>query len=352
MYWNVEKISFNGTTAIGVDCSCIFTGKRRSYSPLNGGEIILCAGALGSPRILINSLLKPVYEKNNEGQSERVGWKSSPVFLPGIGNNLQDHTTLPLISVSNWSSSFKKSEVFVANKSLPPNGVHGWINLDKSGNVIGTESEPAAQLLYVDGRISPSLLPELILPYYDGHSYYSNIIRPFLLRILLYLVTFSIFKWFCSHCSGFLVCCTHRDSKGSILLNPDDPLSQFAIDPQYHDPEHSDDIVVKNGMNTANKLLRSFGNSFHASIFPFPFLSQSTSIRLFSTSYYHICGTCSMPSKSDPDRETVVDEELRVKGIKNLRVADASVIPEIPSGPIAATIMCIGVAAADFLKKR
>jgi choline dehydrogenase len=59
-----------------------------------------------------------------------------------------------------------------------------------------------------------------------------------------------------------------------------------------------------------------------------------------------------MPSKSDPDRENVVDEELRVKGIRNLRIADASVIPEIPSGPITATIMCIGVAAAEFIRKK
>jgi hypothetical protein len=161
MYWNVEMISFDGNKAISVDCRCSFTGKKKSYSPLNGGEIILCAGALGSPRILINSLLKPVYDKSVDGQQERVGWKSSPVFLPGIGNNLQDHTTLPLISISNWSSSFKKNSTVVKNNSCPPNGVHGWINLDKDGNVIGKEAEPAVQLLYVDGRISPSLLPEL-----------------------------------------------------------------------------------------------------------------------------------------------------------------------------------------------
>jgi choline dehydrogenase-like flavoprotein len=355
MYWKVQKINFDGKKAISVDSNCIFTGKRKTYTAMNGGEIIICAGALGSPKILINSLLKPVYsnddsdDSNNGSHKQQVGWKSSPVFIPGIGNNLQDHTTLPLISFSNWSSPLKNGK----GNTLPPNGVHGWINLDKDGNVIGKESsggsDPVAQLLYVDGRISAALLPELMLPYYDDDSLYSKYLRPFLLNILLYLITLSIVQWFCSHCSGFLVCGTRRQSKGSILLNPDNPLLDFTIDPQYND-HNNDDIIVKNGINTANNLLKSFG--IHVSIFPFFFLSQSKSIKLFTTSYYHICGTCSMPSKTDPNRETVVDDELRVKGIKNLRIADASVIPEIPSGPITATIMCIGVAAAEFIKKR
>jgi len=97
-------------------------------------------------------------------------------------------------------------------------------------------------------------------------------------------------------------------------LSPDNPKSSIAIDPQYHNPDNNnDDIIVNNAMNKALKLLKN--NSYHFNIFPFPFLSRATSIKLFSTSYFHVCGTCSMPSKIDESRECVVDEELRVKGI-------------------------------------
>lgn len=71
-------------------------------------------------------------------------------------------------------------------------------------------------------------------------------------------------------------------------------------------------------------------------------------IRSFATTYYHPCGTCRMGS-SERDENAVVDENLKVIGIDNLRIADASVIPHIPNVPIAKLCMAIGVGAAERL---
>lgn len=65
----------------------------------------------------------------------------------------------------------------------------------------------------------------------------------------------------------------------------------------------------------------------------------------FSTTYFHPCGTCQMSTASD----SLVDEELRVRNVQKLRIADASVIPHIPNVPIAKTIMIVGAVAAAML---
>lgn len=75
-------------------------------------------------------------------------------------------------------------------------------------------------------------------------------------------------------------------------------------------------------------------------------------IKLFATPYFHACGTCSMPSSNlykDNNDNNVVDEELKVIGIKKLRIADASVIPAIPTSPTSAICMAIGLACAELL---
>lgn len=83
-------------------------------------------------------------------------------------------------------------------------------------------------------------------------------------------------------------------------------------------------------------------------------------IELFTTTYFHACGTCAMsPDKTvDPEigsestigptlKGGVVDSDLRVRGVTGLRIVDASVIPAIPSGPIAAVCMAMAEIASQ-----
>ena len=107
-------------------------------------------------------------------------------------------------------------------------------------------------------------------------------------------------------------------------------------------------------MEVARKLVREAFFARHGifiELIP-GFLFSSSSHRLdlflnlFSSSYYHPCGSCPMSTKLS---EGVVDEELRVRGLRGLRIADSSVFPHIPSGPIAAVCMAVGLKAADLL---
>jgi len=107
-------------------------------------------------------------------------------------------------------------------------------------------------------------------------------------------------------------------------------------------------------------------------VLPGPLFSYATSAHSFQAyasffvnTYFHGCGTCCMPSNStgtstgtspspsseDEDDNSVVTSDLKVKHIRGLRVADASVIPSIPSAPIHAVCMAIGTACANLIRR-
>ena len=75
----------------------------------------------------------------------------------------------------------------------------------------------------------------------------------------------------------------------------------------------------------------------------------STYCRLFAGPFYHCCGGCCMAPDDAPSTVGVVTSDLRVRGTEGLRIADASIMPHIPSGPIAATCAAIGIAAAQLI---
>ncbi len=104
---------------------------------------------------------------------------------------------------------------------------------------------------------------------------------------------------------------------------------------------------------------KSFGNLVFE-VLPGPlFLYASTRntyrtyLKSFLLTYFHPAGTCSMDHYNERGEEVlgVVDSSLRLKTIKNLRIADASVIPHIPSFPIAKTVMIIALIAADKIHR-
>lgn len=101
-------------------------------------------------------------------------------------------------------------------------------------------------------------------------------------------------------------------------------------------------------MNTSRKLFEKAKSKnpdfFYVEVFPGILFSIETYIKLFTFSYFHYCGTCAMG--------TVVDEELNVKGFSGLRIADASIIPYIPTAPIAKLCMIIGALAAKMINDK
>ncbi len=240
----------------------------------------------------------------------------------------------------------------------------------------------SAQLLLVDGRLSPAyLLPELALPRFviSGLSLgclpvllYMRLLRPTVMLLMRLLLLLPPVHSLAGCVYGVLVCNVQPLARGKLVVAESDtsraPLSPLQYDAQYLGDEGGRDArVLFNAMNAARAMLRgqcpvitsssSSGSGSGRSaaalpsfveVLPGPlfwythtyawFLAYA---RLYTTTYFHACGSCAMGA--------VVDEQLRVRGARGLRVCDASVIPRIPTAPTAATCMVLGGGLARLL---
>ncbi|XP_078317407.1 glucose dehydrogenase [FAD, quinone]-like [Crassostrea virginica] len=154
----------------------------------------------------------------------------------------------------------------------------------------------------------------------------------------------------------------HPKSKGTVRLQSTDPFDPPLIDPQYL--EHPDDVktflkAIQKAIELSNTTaLRGLGSSPEDALedgMPVckdhPYLSEEywvCRVRHFTYTVYHPTSTCRMGAEDDPT--AVVDPKLRVRNIKNLRVVDASVMRNIPSGNTNAPTIMIAEKASDIIR--
>jgi len=155
------------------------------------------------------------------------------------------------------------------------------------------------------------------------------------------------------------ICLEHPKSSGTLTLRSADPFDPPVIDPKYF--THDEDIkTMIGGIRIWEKLTQT--QTFKelgvdANQLKVSFCSQhkfrsdafwECYIRHTSTTIYHPTSTCRMGGDKDP--MAVVDLELKVRGVQNLRVVDASVFPEITSGNIIAPTIMVAEKAADMIR--
>lgn len=257
-------------------------------------EVILCAGAVGSPQLLMLSGIGPA------AHLRRLG--IVPVAdLPEVGRNLQDH---PVVIVA----------------CEPPEPLPG--SQYNHGEVYAAIRSPLARDV-PDLHLFPILLPvpPTGRPALPGSAYNlaASVVAP--------------------------------DSRGTVTLAAADPRVPPLIDPAFLTADR--DI---SRMATAVSMLRQiiarpeFAPAFKAEIWPGPDVLTPTSLRdyIWRTvgSYYHPAGTCRLGS----DDAAVVDLELRVRTVTGLRIADASVLPVIPNAHPNATVLAVAERAADLIR--
>ncbi|KAK4887893.1 hypothetical protein RN001_004164 [Aquatica leii] len=323
--------------ALGVIFSCNGT----LYSVRANKEVILSAGVIGSPQILMLSGIGPKEHLKTLG-IQLVN------DLP-VGNSFDDHAGYyGLHFSSNYTEPSKSTEMFVEQylKGYGPYTIAA--NLQGIGfykskyNNNPNSQNPDFELLLQPSNNSNSYVQKVY--HYTKSSYESTWGK------MDPQQSFSI------------ICIVlHPKSSGTIRLKSSDPFEYPLIDAQYLSDKDDQDIkVLYEATQLAIKLIET--NAFkkiNASVLELPisectknhqFLSKNywyCHLRHFTSHVYHGSGTCKMgPNPID----SVVDHELKVHGVNNLRVVDASVFPTAVAGHNHAPVTMIAEKASDLIK--
>jgi len=309
----VTRIVLKGNRAVGVD----YFRHGQSFHAHAGSEIILCAGAIGSPQLLQLSGIGPPALLKSAGVEALHD-------LPGVGENLQDH----LHYRSRWEIT--KPLTFFGRSAEELEDVQGRYDNDRSGALTTNHFESGAFLNSRGGLAAPDI-ELLMIPFFI--SLHATELRPPDRH------GFTI--------SGFP---TRPQSRGRVTIMSADPLDRPVIDPGYL-KESADlrlmvEIVKRNRDIVASA---KFDGVRGCEISPGAKVQSDVDIvediRANSSTSFHPVGSCKMGS----DEMAVVDAQLRVRGVTGLRIADASIMPEMNTGhPNAPTIM-IAERVADFL---
>ncbi|KAJ3568716.1 hypothetical protein NP233_g5531 [Leucocoprinus birnbaumii] len=344
----VTKIVFekdgDETKAVGVEFAK--TKNSVKYVVRAKKEVIVTAGAIHSPHILMLS---------GVGPEEQLKSKNIPVVrdLPGVGANLVDHPVVDLYFKDKHNKSVKHvkpSSIGDIPKFLA--SLTQYL-LYKSGPLTGNVGEAAAFIRTDD----PSLFPE---------NEFENKVKDSTsgddgpdLEIFISPMAYKEHAKFMFPMHTFSVhCCLVRPmSKGALTLKTNNPFDLPAVDPKYLSaPE--DIEKIRRGLRFILKVAKQEPLASHVDYTYKNNLLDTDRINATDEelediirerveTLYHPACTCRMAPEED---KGVVDSQLKVYGIKGLRVADASVFPEIVSGHTAGACYAIGEHAADMIK--
>jgi choline dehydrogenase len=308
----ITRVLFEGKRAVGIE----FRQDGQLRQARASGEVILCAGAIGSPQILQCSGVGP------RALLEQVG---VPLVhdLPGVGQNLQDHLQIRLVF---------KTRLKTLNDEV--NSLWGklWVGMQYVFSRSGPLTLAASQVT-VFTRSSP----EVERPDIQFHMQPLSADKPG--------EGAHPFSAFTSS-----VCQLRPHSRGHVSIKSADPLAYPGIYPNYlSDPRDQQTAIA--ALRVARKIAAAPSLAPHiiSEFVPGPQFETDAELldaaRRFSQSIYHPSGTCKMGH----DDMAVVDDRLRVHGMQNLRVVDASIMPEIVSGNTNAPTIMIAEKAADMI---
>jgi choline dehydrogenase len=304
---------------------------RREFAAAT--EVVLCAGALETPKLLMLSGIGP---------SDLLRRHSIPVLLdqPQVGQNFHDHPNVTLFFLGKKPVDCNYPQLY---------GFHRANHL----TALPWE-QPDTCYVFYPARSSlkeamKRLLPGMILPPALATSRPAKALVRGTVELTLSrkLATRLIERIY-----GIVVILGKPASRGTVRIGSADPRSLPLIDPSYFtEPEDLETMIE--GVRFAQRIGRapalvSFGNR---ALSPSPFawsqehLAQWIKTRAMTT--YHYAGTCRLGD----DEGSVVDSRLAVRGVSGLRIADASVIPTTPVSAINATSMLIGYRAARFIEE-
>ncbi len=277
-------------------------------------EVILSAGAANTPKLL---------QLSGVGPSALLTELGVPVMheLDGVGAHLQDHYMVHLV--------VRVKEIQTIS------GRHLGLLREAAKWVLGRPSilaiSPSLVYAFANSQdlcSSPDIQLDFALGNYSNRS----------------LERFPVIKL------GFYQ--LRPRSTGSIRARSADPRHAPIIQPNYLVNE-LDQRVVIDGIRALRRLLgsRELQRYYYTEELPGPSVTNDADCleyaRQAGLTAYHLCGSCRMGPDDDP--MSVVDDELRVRGLEGLRIADASIMPNIPSANTSAAVFMIAEKASDMI---
>jgi choline dehydrogenase-like flavoprotein len=305
----VEGLELSGTRVTGVR----LRRKRGTEVASAEREVILAAGAYGSPQLL---------QLSGVGPAEVLRDAGVPLVheLPGVGENLQDHPFLTVL----WETT-DTDTLYGADK---PKHMLEWV-LRRSGKLTSTAAESFAFVRTRPGLPAPDIQFHMGALYYEKHGA----------------------EEYDGDCVTIAPTLLTPKSRGRVGLRSADPAAPPRIlTNTLSEPEDVAALVA--GIKLAREIAGSepLASTIVRELKPGPEASTDEEIegalRERVEHIYHPVGTCRIGG----DDSAVVDTRLRVHGVEGLRVADASVIPSIPSANTNATVYAIAERAADFIR--
>lgn len=312
----VLKLDLEGRKVSGVE----YKRNGVTYHAVATREVILCAGAYNTPKLMMLSGLGPAKHLREHGINVVLD-------IAEVGQNLQDHTS-----------------VLVEHAAARPTNFHHNLRWDRlTWNMLRAllvRSGPATRPMSI-GMAFLKSAPQLDVPDIqiifrpfarDARPWFPGLIDPFDDRL------------------GFVVCHLRPAARGSVQLSSAVHHHQPVILNRFFE-QKSDLLALSAGVRMARHIARqdAFATILGPEVLPGSQISSDEEIEAFirgtATTLFHPCGTCRM----GVDSSSVVDEHLRVRGIGGLRIIDASVMPSIVGGNINACVMMIAEKAADMI---
>jgi len=311
----VARVLFEGSRAVGIET----IGDGGLSSLWVEREVILCAGAINTPQLLLLSGVGPAKSLNGLG--------IAPLYdLPGVGGNLQDH-----------------AEIYVQYRCTKPWSLHGafrpdrklvigleWL-LFRSGTAASNHSEAGAFL-----RVGAAARHPDIQHHFVPMAFATDTKTPF------------DFHSFQAHVSPM-----RPQSRGRISLQTTDPRVPPAIEFPYYGAQ-ADLNLVRQAVKVTREVFAQPAMDYlrGEEIAPGKEVRSDVEIEAFlratTETAYHPCGTARMGT----DKDAVVDLTGRVHGIEGLRVVDASIMPAIVSGNLNAPVIMMAEKIADRILGR
>jgi choline dehydrogenase len=322
----------------------ILNGKKKKVNA--NLEVILSAGAIGTPKILLNSGIGPKEHLKKIGVSVNHD-------LAGVGRNLQDHVAVlvPIKLHKKWARLITDSDwvddayqYFIHTVGFPSH--IGVSDLTAFLNTTSPTSEtPDIQFMFSQFRRGEQMRLKKILDNYGfddsiNESFMSAIDKNELLLVKVLLL--------------------QPKSKGQVELRSRDPLEKPIIHGNYlHEKEDVETLI--RGVSMVKRLINTNTSREHLCYFAHVNISGCSEIEFDAPGYWecyirHMTTTMYNPTSTakmgpETDKNAVVDEKLNVKGLKALRVVDASIMPNVIRGNTYAATVMIAEKASDMIKR-